>query len=244
MLYPVSVCVILSVIAIGMRCRYGLKKPRPQLYSWLEYVVLCPLFIGLAYWFFTVPLPRYIQAAIWLMPVSAALLLLSCVRSSGNEKRFIIVSCIVYAVVNFSLLSYLAKNRDAFTDVAFSGWHPIETPRLIEKRTLSGLVVYMPATGYQCWEGRLPCTPYSIPELRLRVPGELSSGFTVRGESSPASSASPGIERPVAENREKAVTAASNAPPDKMITLDCGNNAIMKLSPYPGRQVHDGQPRG
>ncbi|MGC8605238.1 MAG: hypothetical protein ACP5VS_16345 [Desulfomonilaceae bacterium] len=44
---------------------------------------------------------------------------------------------------------------------------------------MSGLIVYTPAQGDQCWDSPVPSTPYFNPNLRLRVAGKIESGFTV-----------------------------------------------------------------
>jgi hypothetical protein len=55
--------------------------------------------------------------------------------------------------------------------------------------TASGLVVNVPARTYDpppgmpnaCWRAPIPCTPNPAPNLRLRRPGDLASGFAVDG---------------------------------------------------------------
>jgi hypothetical protein len=58
---------------------------------------------------------------------------------------------------------------------------PLPRPALIVRRTLSGLAVYVPAQGNQCWDAPLPCTPYFDPSLRLRDASSLRWGFTSEG---------------------------------------------------------------
>jgi hypothetical protein len=50
---------------------------------------------------------------------------------------------------------------------------------LAKNSTASGLVVYAPEAGDQCWDSLLPCTPYFNPMLRLRTSKIMKSGFTV-----------------------------------------------------------------
>jgi len=54
-------------------------------------------------------------------------------------------------------------------------------PELILQHTLSGLAVYIPADGQQCWDAPLPCTPYFDESLRLRDFSSLRWGFTSEG---------------------------------------------------------------
>jgi hypothetical protein len=44
--------------------------------------------------------------------------------------------------------------------------------------THDGLTVLVPASGDQSWDSDLPATPYFSPRLHLRVPDDLSRGFT------------------------------------------------------------------
>jgi len=52
----------------------------------------------------------------------------------------------------------------------------VTKPGLIKRITGSGLTIYTPAQGDECWDAPLPCTPYFRPQLRLRGKS-LSEGF-------------------------------------------------------------------
>jgi hypothetical protein len=43
--------------------------------------------------------------------------------------------------------------------------------------TRSGLIIYVPKEGNQCWDAPLPCARRPIPDLRLREEGDMSRGF-------------------------------------------------------------------
>jgi hypothetical protein len=58
---------------------------------------------------------------------------------------------------------------------------PLPKPALIVRHTLSGLAVYVPAEGNQCWDAPLPCTAYFDESLRLRDSSSLRWGFTSQG---------------------------------------------------------------
>jgi len=55
---------------------------------------------------------------------------------------------------------------------------PLPKPTLTVRHTLSGLAVYVPVQGNQCWDAPLPCTPYFDESLRLRNPSSQRWGFT------------------------------------------------------------------
>jgi len=90
--------------------------------------------------------------------------------------------CVVFITANLHFIGAAVKRRNIIKEVSSSGWHPIKIVPLIQKKTLSGLVVFTPEPGKnQCWDSPLPCTTSNRfnPDLRLRIPGKLASGFTV-----------------------------------------------------------------
>ena len=80
----------------------------------------------------------------------------------------------VFMIFMFYLLPINELKELDFT----SGYQTIPSSALTEQRTDSGLIVYVPVEGDQCWDAPLPCTPYFNSGLRLRVPGKIASGFT------------------------------------------------------------------
>jgi hypothetical protein len=59
------------------------------------------------------------------------------------------------------------------------GLHPALTAPMATYATAGKLVLYVPQKGKQCWDSPLPSTPYPRPDLRLRRPGDLASGFVI-----------------------------------------------------------------
>ena len=57
------------------------------------------------------------------------------------------------------------------------GFHAAPRSELQSFITRSGLRLYVPQEGDQCWDAPLPCTPYPNADLRLRRQGDLGSGF-------------------------------------------------------------------
>ena len=54
-------------------------------------------------------------------------------------------------------------------------------PKIAIKKdiTSSGLVIFLPEKGDQCWDAPLPCTQYMNSDLRLRKEDELRYGFLI-----------------------------------------------------------------
>jgi hypothetical protein len=60
---------------------------------------------------------------------------------------------------------------------------PLPKAGLVLRHTVSGLAVYVPVQGNQCWDAPLPCTPYFDETLRLRNESSLRWGFLADGRS-------------------------------------------------------------
>jgi hypothetical protein len=128
---------------------------------------LAPLMIGLAFWFFTAPDPRFVWHILWLMGLGLGMIAI------GYEKLWQLARPIMLLLTIGMLIDYILLPRNGL-NVQFSAYEPTI---LTTFTTDSGLVLNVPMTGDQCWDAPLPCTPYPAPEIRLRIPDELGSGF-------------------------------------------------------------------
>ena len=176
-IYPLAVSAAFCIIALIIgRLSFSKSGRRPRYWEWS---ILLPSAIGLVYWFFTAPDPRFAHALFWLLTLGSALLLLSTLQTFLEKRALVSATCMVFVVANLHFVAYAVIFHDDITSVSTSGWHPVRTVRLTPKTTSSGLVVYTPESGDQCWDAPLPSTPYFNADLRLRSPGNLASGFTV-----------------------------------------------------------------
>jgi hypothetical protein len=148
--------------------------------GYLEWVIFLPLLSGLVYWFFTAPDLRFAHALFWLLPIGSAMVLLKSLHGVLAGRIFLVAFCIVYIGVNFELATSIFDNRYDFKRISNSGWYPVPEVPIIEKKTNSGMIVYLPEEGDQAWDAPLPSTPYFNAYLQLMIPGDISSGFTVR----------------------------------------------------------------
>jgi hypothetical protein len=155
-------------------CRFGSAR-RPRC---LEWAILLPPVVGLLYWFFTAPDPRFATALFFILCTCSLVLLLLSVRNMTGRRVYLVLLCIAFTVANCHLPKYL-KNSNV---ISLSGWHPVRNVPLDIRVTSSGLSVYTPRLGYQCWDSPLPSTPRFEPRLRLRTPGRMASGFTITKE--------------------------------------------------------------
>jgi hypothetical protein len=58
-----------------------------------------------------------------------------------------------------------------------SGFYPPPHVELNTFVTRSGLIIYVPKNGKECWDAPLPCARRPMPDLRLRQEGDMSRGF-------------------------------------------------------------------
>lgn len=123
---------------------------------------------GLAFCFLTAPDPRFAGAAFWLLAAGA----LTCLLVSLERTTAL------WMIGTFSVAVFF-QNVDP---IAFlRTWKDPGPARTVPMKTMvtqSGLQVLVPEEGDQSWDAPLPSTPYFKPNLRLRVEGDLSGGFT------------------------------------------------------------------
>lgn len=156
---------------------------RRDLLGWWGYL-LTPLAVGLIAWFLAAPSPRFAQGFFWLLPVVVWTPLLG---TPGQRQAWRIGG--LFALLNGPLLFVLVLYGTPWPSEPGKGFGPVPTVALVEKTTDSGLVVYVPAEGYHCWDSPLPCTPYFNPGLHLLGEG-LGSGFAL----GPGETAAPSLD--------------------------------------------------
>jgi hypothetical protein len=129
--------------------------------------------LSLIFWFFTAPDPRFLGAVLWILLLGVVGLIFDGVLLEEQirlSKILFLLSWIAVALCfarNGLALTYSTKGKLA---------EPMAKPDLIRSITGSGLTIYTPAQGDECWDARLPCTPYFRPQLRLHGKS-LSEGF-------------------------------------------------------------------
>ncbi len=159
------------------------------------WLLLLPAVASAAFWFFSAPAPRFAGAAFWILSAGALTLAVYHTRSV-RELLLLSIICSALLFLRFfvhgegDFFRVLIRDRDFQAalqqlrlNLAYSteggGFNP--TPSVPMKRfeTDSGLVVYTPAEGEQCWQAPLPCTPFPHSALTLRKHDDVGSGFMV-----------------------------------------------------------------
>jgi hypothetical protein len=148
-------------------------------WSQLNWTILAPVLFGLIYWFITAPDPRFANALFSCLSLSTTLLLLTAIQPLVQKYVFVAIICVGTIVANVHSFDEIVKHQRDFQKISAAGWYPVKTVPLVKKTTVSGLVVSIPAKDDRTWDSPLPAAPNFNPSLRLRVPGQLSSGFTV-----------------------------------------------------------------
>ena len=135
---------------------------------------------GIVFWFLEIPDPRFGEAAIWATAAVLGAMGIVSARMKFRRLRPSLVMAGLFALTLWCVFSFdwQVSYRPS---LSVRSLNPLPVPKLISRRTQSGLVVFLPARGYQCWDAELPCTPYFNRTLRLRVPGNMRWGFASQG---------------------------------------------------------------
>jgi hypothetical protein len=195
---PFDVVVPLVLVGMGgivwlwMSLRSNSDQKSSGLYAWW---LALPVVASIVAWLIAAPDPRYVSAMTWSL---AALCMTQVFRRLGHKstvlrRRWVaIATCIgVGPAIIMPLLEPL-RQGEPFNPIAAvlasnfngpgsdHGFQPNSgsatvTPYITE----SGLIVNVPVE--RCWDAPLPCTPNPAPNLRLRKPDRLASGFLVEG---------------------------------------------------------------
>jgi hypothetical protein len=184
--YPVCISALSIILVLAFfisRLRIGKQNGLVLLTT----LLLLPPFASIIFWFFTAPLPRYAHSSFYIAAIASSILLIEITAVMQRNKTALIASAL-FLIVNAGFAYRLFTNSggliNIFTkgggliNISRVGYAPIPSAELIEKRTESGLKIYIPAREDRCWNSPLPCTPYFNPELRLRGT-DIQSGFMV-----------------------------------------------------------------
>jgi hypothetical protein len=165
--------------------------------SGVQWLFLLPSVVSLLFWFMAAPDPRYVGAAFWVLGAGTVTLATQELGMSFNGKmrRFatllglaIVASFIASAVIHGkanALRKIMKENNPlkVFRHLIIiepggeSGFYASPHVDVNTFVTHSGLIIYFPKDGKQCWDAPLPCARSPIPDLQLRQEGDMSRGF-------------------------------------------------------------------
>lgn len=142
------------------------------------FIFSLPVLFSLIYWFTMAPDIRFLFPLLWYLMAGATALFPRerLVRRPGIKQAGVLFLAIGLTVAGpvYHLRDKLLGNYDLNASVRFTQGLPVKTVM-----TRSRLTLWTPQQGDQCWDCPVPCTPYPNDRLKLRVPGELGSGFMI-----------------------------------------------------------------
>jgi hypothetical protein len=202
-IFDAVVPLLLTLAGCFFTLLYRVMKNRESRASGVPWLFLLPSVASLLFWFVTAPDPRYASAAFWVLGAGAIALAAQELGMSFNRKmsRFaaflclaIVASLIASVVIDgqaealrgiikennpLQVFRHLRIKRDLILSEpgGDSGFYASPHVDLNIFVTRSGLLMYVPKNGKQCWDAPLPCARRPMPDLRLRQEGDMSRGF-------------------------------------------------------------------
>jgi hypothetical protein len=174
--YPVVIAIIATLI--GALLWFITPPTKRSGFSESEsWSLAVPILLGLIYWFFTAPDPRFASALFFLLPMTMAYPLLYLAKPRKKFAKLALMLFLFFSI-HAMLLDWLVDQSSIITSFPSQGYEQVAVAPLLLKKTASGLILWVPATGDQCWDSPLPCTPYPNDLLRRRGNG-IRSGFTI-----------------------------------------------------------------
>lgn len=150
--------------------KYSIQNMKKNI--WL---FLVPSVCSILFWFIVAPLPRFAGACFWILGVGTVIIVINkfSVLKLKYFKTFIISFSIILCIGFFFTKIFVNIPEEN------NGFYKIPSVELKIFETNSGLNIYVPEKGDQCWDAPLPCAPGLNADLCLRREGELRYGFKV-----------------------------------------------------------------
>lgn len=172
--YPVSLAVA-AIVAAGASIIFARDKLQRKGNALLS-LAMVPPFSALIFWFITAPHLRFADPFIFLLALAGFLPWL--VPADFSRFRSLFLPLTILVLINIPLLlgQIQIGSRHEFLIKSSPSTDPIPQAVMEKYKTLSGLELYTPVKGDQCWDSPLPATPNKNPNLRLRG-DSITSGF-------------------------------------------------------------------
>jgi hypothetical protein len=131
------------------------SAPREILAGWVAAIV------GVAGWFLTAPTVRFglgFLFAAALVPIAGSGLARKWAGTRAGRLALLVALGVLCAPI--VTLSLRWTRHLTAASASWVSWPETPAGAVQPRRTASGLVVYVPRRGDQCWSAPLPCTPY------------------------------------------------------------------------------------
>lgn len=148
------------------------------------FALFAPFFFAIIFWFFTAPDWRFLGAIPQLViALSGWIFIRRCLPGAVFSIANKLPSYTASSFVALIILVMMAKTAD-FKTLPLSGWAAIPKVEVEIRVTHSGLKIWVPLSGDQCWDAALPCAPKLNSDLHLRstktVEDSPNEGFSVQ----------------------------------------------------------------
>lgn len=163
--YPFVIFVLCLLLSLWIYIRNPMSR---KFYKEIALIPI-PILTALLFWFFLAPDFRFSHALFWILPISMVIYLIKVFETSRRIQNAVIVILLILLNANHGLIFLI--NYEQLLTIPTTGFMPIPVAELTSKRTLSNLEVYSPVHGDQCWDSRLPCTPYFNEKLDFKEDG-------------------------------------------------------------------------
>jgi len=167
-IFDIFVPIALTIEGILILCynKYKYKKGESSLF--LRSFLILPI-TNLVFWFFSAPSLRFAGSSFWI---------LGSTLRFANFRKIKVILFFNFLIINLlgvgEQLPDLKQNINRIIQ-------PVPVVRMKKFKTNSGLIIYTPEEGKQCWDSKLPCTPYPNSDLQLRDKKDVSKGFKILG---------------------------------------------------------------
>lgn len=156
---------VVIAVGVGLLARRGSRRA-----LWAA----VPCIIGIPAWLATAPDPRFGFPLFWMLAGVMMAATIPLTPGLVRLHRYAIVgSTLALALVSLTQrVPFIGPGPD-------SGFHPMPAANVKEVDCDSGLKIFVPERGDQCWDAPLPCAPFIVPGLSLRRAGDIKSGFFI-----------------------------------------------------------------
>ena len=191
---PLALLILATLLFLTARKKADPSNRRSLATGWLIGIPIC---VSTLVWFIVAPMPHYGAPFVWSL-----LALVGCqairLRNPRPETTCrLVLGIFLLSVAPCFVGPFWPTEKTAnskpligrFLDYNFNksdqaSWlqSGVRKPKLATFTTDSGLVLNVPVGRMgRSWNAPIPCTPNPAPNLRLRKPGDLGSGFVVDG---------------------------------------------------------------
>ena len=140
-------------------------------------LVCVPAFAHVAFVLLTAPDWRFTEASLWLPGLLAWSVAMAGMREAQSLHACLILAAVLFLAAQINPIKLVYRFDKAI------GPLPLGEVKL--ETLSSGMQVYVPLAGDQCWDAPVPCTPFAAPGLTERTPGHPGEGFRIAHPNDP-----------------------------------------------------------